>query len=353
VTDWRKAVVTADAPLSEAIRRIDSGGCQLAIILDQEGRLAGLLSDGDVRRAILRGCDLKTPTAEVMNKLPTTAPSTASKEELLATMRRKVLRQLPILNDKQQVVDLATVDDLAGVVERPNWVVLMAGGLGTRLRPLTEACPKPMLPVSGKPILENILESFIEQGFRRFFLSVNYMAEAVRDHFGDGAPWGVDIQYLFEKKRLGTAGALSLLSSRPKDPFIVMNGDLLTRVRFDNLLHFHSEHGAPATMAVREYDFQVPYGVVRLKGSSVTSIDEKPVQRFFVNAGIYALSPEVLDHVPADNFFDMPTLFDRILGGGGQVSAYPVREYWLDVGRLEEFERAQREWNILGDPAGD
>jgi len=349
MNEWRKAVVAADAPLSEAIRHIDSAGCQMAIVLEPDGRLAGLVSDGDVRRAILRGCDLNTPTSQVMNPRATTAFATASKEELLSLMRRKVLRQIPLVNDKQQVVGLATVDDLAGVVERPNWVVLMAGGMGTRLRPLTESTPKPMLQVSGKPILENILQSFIDQGFRQFFLSVNYMAEAVREHFGDGRHWGVAIEYLSEKKRLGTAGALSLLPSQPGDPFIVMNGDLLTRVRFDNLLHFHTEHGAAATMAVREYDFQVPYGVVRLEGSSVKAIDEKPVHRFFVNAGIYALSPEVLGQVPADAFFDMPTLFDRVLADGKHVAAYPVREYWLDVGRLEEFERAQQEWNVFGE----
>lgn len=342
---WKEAVVSPEATLKDGIARIDRAGMQLAVVLDQDGGLAGLLSDGDVRRAILRGCDLSTPIREVMNRQPTTAPASASSEELLALMRRKVLRQLPILNEAGKVVGLATVDDLAGVVERPNWVVLMAGGLGTRLLPLTETVPKPMLPVSGKPILENILESFVEQGFRHFFISVNYMAEAVREHFGDGSRWGVDITYLYESKRLGTAGALSLLPGRPEDPILVMNGDLLTRARFDNMLHFHLEHGATATMAVREYDFQVPYGVVRLEGARITGIDEKPVHRFFVNAGIYALSPSVLEHVPRDRYFDMPSLFDKVLAEGGHVSAYPVREYWLDVGRLEEFERAQQEWS--------
>jgi dTDP-glucose pyrophosphorylase len=341
---WKEVVVAPEATLKEGIERIDKGGMQLAIVLDDEGRLAGLLSDGDVRRAILRGCDLSTPVHQVMNRKPTTAPSSATSEELLALMRRRVLRQLPVINEAGKVVGLATVDDLAGVVERPNWVVLMAGGLGTRLLPLTETVPKPMLPVSGKPILENILESFVEQGFRHFFLSVNYMAEAVRQHFGDGSRWGVDITYLYEDKRLGTAGALSLLPGRPEEPILVMNGDLLTRARFDSMLQFHLEHGAAATMAVREYDFQVPYGVVRLEGPRILGIDEKPVHRFFVNAGIYALSPAVLEHVPKDRFFDMPSLFDKVLAGGGIVSAFPVREYWLDVGRLEEFERAQHEW---------
>lgn len=347
---WKDVVVSPEATLKEGIERIDKGGMQLAIVLEPDGCLAGLLSDGDVRRAILRGCDLSTPVRQVMNRQPTTAPSSWSGEELLALMRKKILRQLPVVNEAGRVVGLATVDDLSGVVERPNWVVLMAGGLGTRLLPLTETVPKPMLPVSGKPILENILESFVEQGFRHFFLSVNYMAEAVRAHFGDGSRWGVDITYLYESKRLGTAGALSLLPGRPEDPILVMNGDLLTRARFDNMLHFHLEHGAAATMAVREYDFQVPYGVVRLEGARILGVDEKPVHRFFVNAGIYALSPAVLDLVPKDRFFDMPSLFEGVLASGGHVAAFPVREYWLDVGRLEEFERAQQEWSNEDEP---
>lgn len=344
MNEWKNAIVRPDASMKDAIARIDSSGMQLALVVDSGGRLLGTLSDGDVRRAILRGRDLTTPAVEIMNMNPTWAPEGSTGDELLAIMRRKVLRHVPLLNENHEVVGLATLDALAGVIERPNWVVLMAGGMGTRLRPLTEATPKPMLPVSGKPILENILESFAEQGFRKFFFSVNYLADAIRGHFGDGSRWGVHINYLLENKRLGTAGALSLLPGRPTDPIIVMNGDLLTRVRFDGLLHFHGEHGAAATMAVREYDFQVPYGVVRLEGSSVTAIDEKPVHRFFVNAGIYALSPKALELVPDNQYFDMPGLFDAVLAKGGHVSAYPVREYWLDVGRIEEFERAQQEW---------
>lgn len=345
--DWKQIVVSPETPLRDAIARIDGSGLQLALVLDRDGRLAGVLSDGDIRRAMLRGCDLATPTAEVMNCNPTVAPVTSASHELLALMRRKVLHHVPLLNSERHVVGLATLDGLTGVLERPNWVVLMAGGLGSRLMPLTENCPKPMLQIGGKPILESILESFSEQGFRKFFLSVNYLAHAVRDYFGDGSQWGVEIAYLHEDKRMGTAGALSLLPERPSEPLIVMNGDLLTRARFDNMLKFHAEHDAIATMAVREYDFQIPYGVVQLNGSKIAAVEEKPVHRFFVNAGIYTLSPEALEHIPGGTFFDMPTLFDRMLAGGHTTSAYPLREYWLDIGHLEEFERAQREW-----PAG-
>ena len=263
---------------------------------------------------------------------------------MLALMRRKGIHHLPLVDEIGLVVGLATSDELTGAAERPNWVVLMAGGLGTRLQPLTDECPKPLLAVGGKPILETILESFAEQGFKRIFLSVNYKAEMIRNHFGAGGRWGVQVEYLHEGPRLGTAGALSLLPERPTVPIVVMNGDLLTRPNFDNFLQFHIAQGATATMAVREYDFQVPYGVVQLDGTRIEAIEEKPVQKFFVNAGIYALSPEALDHLPAETFFDMPTLFEHLIVTGKTTAAYPLREYWLDIGRLDEFERAQREW---------
>jgi dTDP-glucose pyrophosphorylase/CBS domain-containing protein len=342
--NWQDNVVHPHTPLRDAIECIDRSGQQIALVVDHDGRLAGVLSDGDVRRAVLRGLDLSLPTSLSMNRTPTTASISASPAELLALMRRSVLRHLPLLNEAGCVVGLSTLESLLGSMERPNAVVLMVGGMGTRLMPLTRDCPKPMLPVGGKPILESILESFHEQGFRRFFFSVNYLAQAFKDHFGDGSRWGVDIQYLHEDKRLGTAGALSLLPNLPDEPLLVMNGDLLTRVRFDNLLDFHVEHRALATMAVREYDFQVPYGVVRLDGAKIMGIEEKPVQRFFVNAGIYVLSPQAVSMIPRDTFFDMPSLFEQLMQTGWSTAAYPLREYWLDIGRIEEFERAQREW---------
>lgn len=343
--DWRDTVVSPNTPLREAIVRIDTCGMQLALVLDENEKLVGLLSDGDVRRAILKEVHLEVPVAEVMNKAPATAHATSSSNEQLNLMRRKVLHHLPLVDDEQRVVGLATLDALTGILERPNWVVLMAGGLGQRLRPLTEHCPKPMLMIAGKPILECILESFIEQGFRNFFLSVNYLAEMVRNHFGDGSKWGVRIRYLEETKRLGTAGALSLLPKRPEHPILVMNGDLLTHARFDNLLQFHEDHNAEATMTVREYDFQVPYGVVKVDGSAITGIDEKPIHSFYVNAGIYAISPSVLDQIPASTFYDMPTMFEDLIAAKRSTAAFPLREYWLDIGRIEEFERAQHEWS--------
>jgi dTDP-glucose pyrophosphorylase/CBS domain-containing protein len=343
---WKDVIVSPSTPLADAIAKVDTSGLQVALVLAPDDSLLGILTDGNIRRAILAGKALNVPVSEVMSPRPTAVPASTPRDEMLALMRRKVFHHLPLVDVAGRVVGLVTLDELIGAAERPNWVVLMVGGLGTRLHPLTDERPKPLLAVGGKPILESILESFAEQGFKRIFLSVNYKAEMIRSHFGDGDRWGVKVDYLHESTRLGTAGALSLLPEKPTAPVVVMNGDLLTRANFENLLQFHAAQGAAATMAVREYDFQVPYGVVRLEGTRISTIEEKPVQKFFVNAGIYALSPEAFEHLPAATFFDMPTLFERLIAAGKATTAYPLREYWLDIGRLEEFERAQREWRM-------
>lgn len=344
--NWKQLVVGPDTPLGESIICLDKSGMQMVLVVDSEGKLAGILSDGDIRRAILRGQgDLSIKTSEIMNVKPTTAKLGTPSQEVIAMMRRKVLHHMPIVDENNVLTGLVTMDDVTGMLERPNWVVLMAGGIGKRLRPLTETCPKPMLPVGGKPILENIVEGFIEQGFRNFYLSVNYMADTVCNYFGDGNKWGARIEYLHEKKKLGTAGALSLLPERPVEPFFVMNGDLLTKTRFDNMLEFHTSNNAVATMAVREYEFQVPYGVVNMDGTKITGIEEKPVNKCYVSAGIYTIEPSALDAIPANSFYDMPTLFEDLISRNKNTVAYPLREYWLDIGRLDEYERAHQEWS--------
>lgn len=342
--DWRDVIVSPATSLADAIGKVDKSSLQIALVLKEDRTLAGVLTDGDIRRGILRGEGLQISVSEVMNANPTTISVSTPREEMLVLMRRKSLHQLPQVDEAGRVVGLVTIDELIGAMEYPNWVVLMAGGLGTRLQPLTNNCPKPLLAVGGKPILESILEGFSEQGFKQIFLSVNYKAEMIRDHFGTGERWGVRIRYLHENIRLGTAGALSLLPEKPAVPILVMNGDVLTRTNYDRLLRFHEEQKAIATMAVREYDFQIPYGVVRFEGARIKAIEEKPIHRFLVNAGIYVLSPQVLDCLPGETFFDMPTLFEDLIAADKETAAYPLREYWSDIGRLEELEKAQHEW---------
>ena len=339
--DWRSVLVSAGATVGDAIARIDASAHQIALVVDTQERLLGVMTDGDVRRAILRGVPMSAPVDSVMNTQPLTAPQGTSNKQLLALMRRHVVHQMPLVNESRQVTGVALIDDLIGAREKPNWVVLMAGGLGTRLRPLTEQTPKPMLDLHGKPILESILENLVGEGFRRFFMSVNYKAALIEEYFGDGARWGVSISYLREEQRLGTAGPLALLPEAPSLPVAVMNGDLLTQASISSLVDFHVELKSAATMAVREYDLQVPYGVVRINGERITSIEEKPVQKFLVNAGMYVLSPGALTHIPPRAYLDMPALFERLHAAGEKTVAFPLREYWLDIGCPEDYDQAK------------
>jgi NDP-sugar pyrophosphorylase family protein len=261
-------------------------------------------------------------------------------EHLLDIMAKRDLRHIPIVNDDGQIMDLVLRDALLMPTARPNWVVLMAGGLGTRLRPITESIPKPLVRIGGKPILQMILESLVEHHFVKFFISVNYRSEMIKTHFGDGSDWGVTIRYLEEQEQLGTAGSLGLLEERPSHPLVVMNGDLLTRVNYSNLLDFHIEQRADATMCVREYDFEVPFGVVTVNENRIEKIVEKPVHSFFVNAGIYVINPIVLDLVRRQKRVDMPDLFQAASRQGLSTVAFPVREYWLDIGRVDDLGRA-------------
>jgi NDP-sugar pyrophosphorylase family protein len=316
----------------------------VAPVVDDGGFLVGLLTDGDVRRALLRGLRLETPVTEAMNASPVSAPSGSETSFQIAEMRRLGIKHLPLVDENRQLVSLTTLDELIGRSRHDNWVVLMAGGLGTRLAPLTDRCPKPMLRVGEKPLLQTTLENFVDGGFHRFFFAVNHLAGMVEDYFGDGSEWGVDIRYLRESKRLGTGGALSLLPQRPELPLVVMNGDLLTNVNFQQLLDFHRNHEAMATMCVRAYEHQVPYGVVTTDQHRLVEIVEKPVHTFFVNAGIYVVEPMTLDLIPRDEFFDLPALFEKLIAAGHGTTAFPIREYWLDIGHMADYKRANGEY---------
>lgn len=340
---WREIIVSMRTPLLEAINRIDASGLKIALVVDDNSRLVGVIGDGDIRRAMLRSVPLSSPASDIMNSRPVCLPIGTPSSEVVALMRSTQVHQIPLVEQDGTLAGLEVLDRLLGRAKAlSNTVVLMAGGLGLRLRPHTESVPKPMLEIGGKPLLERIIGRFVDQGFYKFYLSVNYLAEIIEGHFGDGANWGIEIKYLREQSCLGTAGALSLLPELPQEPLIVMNGDLLTEASYSCLLQFHESHNAFATMAVREYDYQVPFGVVRLKDGHILAIDEKPVERHLVNAGIYVLSPEALAMIPKNTGFDMPTLFERVLAQGSVAIAYPLREYWLDIGRAEQLEHAEK-----------
>ena len=342
--DWEKTIIRPDTTIREAMQIIDTTAMQIALVTDEQSRLVGVITDGDIRRGMLKAISLNEPVNLIMNRNFTWVELSASREEILRLMKLKVLRQIPMLDEQGRVVDLKLLADMMQLAPRDNWVLLMGGGLGTRLRPLTDDCPKPLLMVGNKPVLETILENFIEYGFQKFYISVNYKAKMIENTFGDGSRWGVSIRYLREEMPLGTAGALGLLPGRPTLPLIVMNADVLSKVNIQHLLDFHQDQKASASMCVWEYHFQVPYGVIKTNQHRLIGIDEKPWQRFFVNAGIYILEPEVLDFVPPNASIDMTSLFNRLIDQGYETIVFPIREYWIDIGRPADLERANGEY---------
>lgn len=347
---WEAAVVAPGTSLEQAIQVLDKAALRIVLVLDAEGQLLGTLTDGDVRRALIRHQSLAVVVEEVMNPRPQTATREWSKERMLSTMEQLQLLQLPILDVQGRVIGLESLHDLLNKPRHDNPVFLMAGGFGKRLRPLTNDCPKPMLKVGDKPILELILNNFIQAGFHRFFISTHYMPELIRSYFGDGRQWGVSIRYIHEEEPLGTGGALGLLPHDEIDqPMFMMNGDLLTSLNVLSLLDFHREHPGSATMCVREYDYQVPYGVIESEGHCIRSIVEKPTQRFFINAGIYLLEPELVRSVAPGTCIDMPTLLESEIAENRAVNMFPIHEYWLDIGRMDDFQRAQTEINGVFD----
>ena len=333
------------ATVREAIGAIDRGAKQIALVVDGAERLVGTVTDGDVRRGLLRGEGFESPVERVMYREFRRLGAEATAQEALSLMRREVVHQVPALDEEGRVVRLFLLEELLKPRTRPNPVLLMAGGEGRRLRPLTEETPKPMLPVGGKPMLERILEQCVDAGFREFWISVHYLKERIQEYFGDGSRWEVAIRYLEEDQPMGTAGALGLLPERPAAPLLVMNGDVLTRVDFGSLLRFHEEHRSAATLCVREHATQIPYGVVQMDDTRVLRLEEKPVVSHYVNAGLYLLNPEILDLLPAaPESCDMPTLFEKAMASSLPVNAFPIHEYWLDVGHPETLDRANGEW---------
>jgi len=339
--DWSKILLKSSDSLEKAIKVLHGGGLQIALISDKKGKLLGTITDGDIRRALIKHRGMNCLVEEVMNKNPTTSLNSDSSELIMSRMKSRNLLHMPILNKKGLLVGLETLKNLTYDKKYDNPVFLMAGGFGTRLHPLTEETPKPLLNVGGRPILEIILSRFIKSGFHNFYISTHYKAEQVKAYFGDGSAWGVKIEYVNEEKPLGTAGSIGLLPKNlPNMPILMMNGDVLTKVNFEHLLAFHQEQKSIATMCIREYEVQIPFGVVNIKGHHVKNINEKPIEKYFVNAGIYVLEPELVDKVKANTQIDMPNLLEQQIKQGSSVNVFPIHEYWLDIGHMKEYENA-------------
>ena len=340
-TNLKALQVGTDATLLETITAISAGTKQIALVTDSAGKLLGTVTDGDVRRGLLRGLTLEANVTEIMNPNPTTASENDDPREVLERGMQRLIHQIPVVDANGVVIGLLTESDLVQQEETTTPVVLMAGGKGVRLYPLTVDTPKPMLKIGDTPILEIIIRKLHAQGFRNIYISVNYLAEQIENHIKDGKWLGVNVSYLHEDKPLGTAGAMGQLRGKLSEPFVVMNSDLLTNVDFRQLVRFHKKTGAKATLGVREYSFQIPYGVVNIEGTEVASISEKPLHRSMVSAGIYTLDPWALELVPEGEYCDMPTLLDKIREGGQRVSAFPIHESWLDIGRHDDLDEAR------------
>lgn len=338
---WEKALLPESATLADAIRCLNEAKTQIALVVTANRLLAGTVTDGDIRRGLLRGVSMESPASSVMQRSPLVVTQQVPREAVFQLMQANRIHQLPVVDAERRAVGLHLWHDLAAVPKRDNRMVIMAGGKGTRLRPHTENCPKPLLPVGGKPMLEHIIERAKTSGFRRFVLSVHYLGYMIEEYFGDGARWDIDIEYLYEPEPFGTAGAIGLLRDRPESAFLVSNGDVLTDINYGELLDFHLRHSAAATMAARLYEWQHPFGVIQTEGVDIVGFEEKPVLRSHINAGIYVLEPRAIDLLKAGEPCDMPTLFSRLQESGQRTIVYPMHEPWLDVGRGADYSAAQ------------
>jgi dTDP-glucose pyrophosphorylase len=345
LNNWSKVAIHLSDTLEIAIKVLHSGGLRVALVVDERGKLLGTITDGDIRRALINHLDMGCPVLKVMNSNPLSALSTDSEAAILENMKSKDILHMPIVDQNGILVGLKTLQNLTFNQKLDNAVFIMAGGFGTRLQPLTNETPKPLLNIGSRPILETILRRFINAGFYNFYISTHYKAEKVISYFGDGSSYGVNIQYINEDTPLGTAGAIGLLPKDiPSKPIIMMNGDVLTKVNFSDLLNFHYEHDGIATMCIREYDVQIPFGVVNIENHKIKNIIEKPLKKFFINTGIYVFNPSLIDNVNPNVHIDMPELLEKQIEEGKSINVFPIHEYWQDIGHIEEYENANEEF---------
>ena len=341
-----KLVVGVQTSLEDTMARVDSNGRGIVFVVDEAGRLVGSMSDGDIRRAILKHTPLDVPVRDVMNPSPTTISADQPRAEAHALLEVNRFRAIPKVDSEGRIVEIVTLDDPESDVPRDNVAVVMCGGFGRRLKELTRLTPKPMLNVGQRPILETIASQLASHGFRNLVLATHYKAEKISEHFGDGDHLGLDIDYIREEDPRGTAGALKLMDIRNDQPLLVVNGDILTKVNFDSLLAHHEDNGWQMTMCTTSYDFRIPFGVVDVADSGeISAVREKPLVSNFVNAGIYVVDPCLIELIPPEVFFNMTDLVDAALANGHRVGTFPIHEYWIDIGRADDYDRANREFD--------
>jgi dTDP-glucose pyrophosphorylase len=337
---WSQVILPVGSSIRQAVQVLNETSLKIVLVVDANEVLVGTISDGDIRRGLLKGLDLTSTIDSIVHGDALVVPSELSRDVVLQLMTANKIQQIPIVNERMQVIGLHLWEQVNAPLARANIMVIMAGGKGTRLHPQTENCPKPLLPVGGKPVLEHIIDRAKIEGFSHFILAVHHLGHMIEEYFGNGDAFGVKIEYIREESPLGTAGALSLLDPLPHSAFVVTNGDVLTDVHYGELLDFHIQHNATATMAVRVHEWQNPFGVVQTQGIEITGYEEKPLSRTYINAGVYVLQPSVVGILTKSVPYDMPSLFGLIQENEMRTIAYPIHEPWVDIGRPNDFLRA-------------
>jgi dTDP-glucose pyrophosphorylase len=339
----KKYCITPDATLIECMRIIDITGAGIALAVDNEFRLIGTISDGDIRKALLKNYSLDSPASPHINQNCFRVLPTVPRVEVLDIMQARRFEQVPIVDEQGKVIGLHLLHDILRNVSRPNWAVVMAGGQGIRLRPLTENIPKPMIRVAGRPILERIILHLVSYGIQRIFIAVNHLSEVIEGYFEDGSRYGATIEYLHEIEPLGSGGAVSLLPEIPEHPLLLMNGDLIVDISLSDMIEFHTQNHFFATMAVYSYFHQVPYGCVEIKNNRLASLEEKPVLEKIVNGGIYVLSPQAVSAIPMNTNFPITALFEKALKKNLVCGTFQIEKEWLDIGSHRQLRQARGE----------
>ena len=330
----------------EAIKHIQDSQYQICFIVDNNNCLIGSVTDGDIRRGLINGNSLDINVSKIMNTSPISISSSQSKNDANKIMISNQIKQLPVVDEENRLIGLYLIDHILDLTQKENFILIMAGGFGKRMMPLTEQIPKPMLMIGDKPILEHIIINAKAQGFKKFVISLHYLGQLISDYFGDGSNLGVSISYLHESEPLGTAGALSLIEPEPELPFIITNGDIISDINYGNFLDFHDSNKSQATMAIKKYELQNPYGVVNTKGLEIISFEEKPIHVSHVNAGMYVLNPSSLRYLRKNQPCDMPDFFNLLISKNHVVTAYPIHETWADVGRPIDLSEINESENV-------
>ncbi len=334
---WETTLLSSTVAIRDAIKNLDESGLKLVLAIDEYGKLVGTVSDGDVRRGLLRGLNLDNPISEIMYKTPLVVPQNINVDIVTQLMSANRVHQIPIVDSNLMVIGLHLWDDVSNSKVRTNTIFIMAGGRGQRLMPLTAEVPKPMMHVAGKPMLQHLIERASSEGFRRFIISLHYLGHVIEQYFGDGKRFGVEIDYVREDAPLGTAGSIGLWKHKFEEPIIVTNGDVLSDIKYSDLLDFHIDQNADATMAVHQHIWKNPFGVVDVEGYKLVGFSEKPVVKNYVNAGIYVLSPKIIESIGNNQPVNMPDIFMQGKEAGLTSVVYPIHENWMDVGNPDDL----------------